>query len=214
MAADLIKIVENLRDDLKGLYLQNPTAVWDLPIVALSRRAGGVHILDGIKDNQHVVDWLKTHMANDIESVVVGRMVAKYSEVLDADGNPVIKEKAIMVMGRQLNGNRSYISITPCMEHRDYRREHIAEQQNKVHDPTLKGADLTKNIVDDATNKVVGRLQAKFGKEQIFDSRKGDQFMLDPIIEGVFPTPRGIEEELAKAQNLNAPTIDKAKGLL
>lgn len=213
MAAELTKIVDNVRDDLKGTYLQNPTAVWDLPLVAISKRSGGVHLLDGIKDNQHVVDWLATHLANDVEAIVVGRMVAKFSTVLGSDGKPVIKEKAIMVMGRTLSTGRTYVSITPVMEHRDYRRDEVAEKQNKKFDPTLKGADKTSNIVDEESNRVVGRLQAKFGQEQIMDSKKGHQFLCDPIIEGVFPSKAGVEEAKAKAQSLNAPTIDKAKGI-
>lgn len=211
MAADLIKIVENLRDDLKALYLQQPSAVWDLPIIALSKKTGGVQLLDGIRDNQHVIDWLRTHMANEIESIVIGRMVVKQSTVLGADGKPVIKEKAIMVMGRQLETKRAYLSITPCMEHRDYRSDEFAEKQNKVFDPTLKGADKTTKVVDELTGRA-HYVQSKFGKEQIYDSKKGNVFMIDPIIEGVFPSPRGVEE--AVVDNLNAPTANKAQGLL
>ena len=50
MAADLVKLVSGLRDDLKALYLENPTAIWDLPVIAFARKTGGVNILDGIKD--------------------------------------------------------------------------------------------------------------------------------------------------------------------
>ena len=211
MAADLVKVVDNLRDDLKALYLQNPTAIWDLPIIAFAKRTGGVHILDGIKDNEHVIGWLVTHLRNDVESIAVGRMVVKNSTVLGSDGKPVIKEKAIMIMGRNIDTKRTYLSITPCIEHRDYRGDAFAEKQNKTFDPTLKGADKTTNIVDDATNRVVGRLQSKFGPEQVYDSKKGHQFLTDPIIEGVFPSAPGVEE--SKVENLNAPTVDKAKGL-
>lgn len=209
MAADLIKMVETLRDDLKGTYLQNPTAIWDLPIIAISKRSGGVHLLDGIKDDAHVVAWLTTHMQNDIESICIGRMLAKYSTVIGSDGKPIIKEKAIMVMGRTLATGRSYVSITPVQEHRDYRSDEFAEKQNKEFDPTLQHADKTKNIVDPLSNKVVGRLQAKFGKEQVMDSKKGHVFLSDPIIAGVFPEDSRVNEAAAKAENLNAP--DKAK---
>lgn len=212
MAVNLIKMVDTLRDDLKATYLKNPTVIWDLPVIALSQAAGSVSILDGIKGDDHVVAWLKTHMQGNIENICVGRMVAKHSTVVDGEGNPIIKEKAIMVMGRTMSTGRTYVSITPCMEHRDYRCDQTAERQNKKFDPTLKGADKTKNIVDEETNKVVGRLQAKFGEEQIMDSTKGQEFLSDPIIEGVVPAKRNLDQIVA--ENMNAPDKDKiTKGL-
>ena len=208
MAADLIKIVDNLRDDLKGLYLKHPEAIWDKPIVAFSKKSGGVNYLEGIKDNQHVMDWLRTNLNNDIESIVVARMVVKQSSVLDANGQPIVKEKAIMVMGKQVVTGRTYVSITPCLEHRDYRSDQFAEEQNKKFDPTLKGADATKKVVDEVTGQQ-HYLQSKFGKEQVLDSKKGNQFMVDPIIEGVYPAPRGLD----KAEDLNAPSPDASRKL-
>ncbi len=213
MAADLIKMVEAMRDDLKVEYLKDPSAIWDLPIVAFSRKAGGVQILDGIRGDDHVMDWLRTHLQNEVESICVGRMLAKYSDVLDADGKPIIKERAIMIMGKTLDTDRTYVSITPIMEHRDYRRDQVAEEQNKKFDPTLKAPDKTTNILNPYTGKTIGRLQAKFGKEQVMDSKKGHMFLADPIIAGVFPPKRGVEEAQQKAEDLNAQTIDKAKGL-
>ena len=212
MAADLVKLVSGLRDDLKALYLENPTAIWDLPVIAFARKSGGVNILEGIKDNEHVVAWLRSNLVNEVESIAVGRMVIKPSTVLGADGKPVIKEKAILVTGRNIDTKRTYVSITPCKEHRDYRSDQFAEKQNKTFDPTLKGADKTKNI-ENEHGRVVGRLQAKFGPEQVLDSKKGNQFMVDPIIAGVYPDVERRAEDII-AENLNASTVDKIKDIL
>lgn len=212
MAADLVKIVDTMKEDLKEMYLRDPKAVWDLPMIAVSKRTGGVVVLDNLQSNEHAMQWLITHMQNDIESLVVGRMVAKYSSVLGADGKPIITEKAIMVMGRQLGNNRSYVSITPCHEHTDTRDLDTIEKENKVFDPSLKAPDLDKLITDEH-GIIRGRMTAKFGKEQIMDSKKGQVFMMDPIIQGVFPENQRLMEDAAKAENLNAPDKGGFKGI-
>lgn len=209
MAADLIRMVEGMRDNLKRIHLEKPDAIWDLPMIAVSRKLGGVHILGGIKGNDHAVGWLRENLTNEVENIVIGRMVVKRSPVLGSDGQPVIKEKAIMVMGRHIDSKRAYVSITPILEHRDYRSDRFAEKANKEFDPTLKGADKTTKIMDELTGKQ-HYLQTKFGTEQILDSTKGHKFLMDPIIEGVYPSPRVDESQ---AQDLNAPNIEKIQKL-
>ena len=210
MAADLTRMVEGMRDNLKKIYLAQPEAVWNLPMIAVSKKLGGVFTLGQIKSNEHAVEWLRENLVNEVDNIVIGRMVVKQSTVLGADGQPVVKEKAIMVMGRHIDSKRAYLSITPCIEHRDYRSDRFAEKQNKEFDPTLKGADKTAKIVDEITGQQ-HYLQAKFGPEQVYDSKKGHQFLVDPIIEMVYPTPRGTDD--AVVENLNAPTVDRARGL-
>ena len=205
--ADLVRMVEGMRDNLKRIHLAQPEAVWDLPMISVSRRLGGVHVLSGIKGNDHAVNWLRENLTNEVENIVIGRMVVKHSTVLGADGNPIVLEKAIMVMGRHIDSKRAYLSITPILEHKDYRSDQFAEKQNKEFDPTMKGADKTSKIVNPFTGQQ-HYLQTKFGTEQIHDTNKGEKFLMDPIIENVYPSPRVDANE---AQSLNAPNLEKIK---
>ncbi len=121
-------------------------------------------------------------------------MVAKYSKTMrDLEGNPQVLEKAILVTGRLLDKAQTYISITPVREHKDLRRpmgdtnENAEPNGAHLYVPGVNSPDKVAKITDEA-GFVKGFIEMQFGKEQIFDSKRGDACVLDPLIQGVLNT--------------------------
>jgi hypothetical protein len=205
MAADLIKIVNSVRDDLKKAYEQNPGEIWRKPFVVFVSD-GGARFLDGVKDEAQLFEWVTQNLnLPKLEAIVIGRMVVKRSSVIDPNTNEgTITEKAIMVMGRDMRTERVRVSITPCHEHRDYRTDEDIEQTAAQYDPAIAHADINKPIFDPFTGKILSRLTAKFGQETVMDTRQGHKFLMDPLIQGIKHV-RDIDQEIAKAQDVHDP---------
>ncbi len=205
--ANLVKIMDMVNEDLKKLYKSNPTGVWLYPCLLLVDNDGHVRELDGKVPEADLFKWLCQNMdLKKIKSVIVGRMVVKYGEIIDPNTNaPTITQKAIMVMGKDLSTNRSRVIITECKEHRDYRtQESIEKGMAEGFDPSVKGADVTKMIVDEASGKIASMLTARFGDETIMDTRDGQTFLLDPLMDGIISV-RNLDKEIASADDLNKP---------
>jgi hypothetical protein len=184
--ADLVKVVEQVRDDLKDLYLENQSAVWTRPFVAIVQTDGPA-FLDNANSEAAIVEWLKHFRGpNQIKGVVVGRMVAKHSKhARDAEGNPIIMEKAILVTGRMLDTAQTYVTITSCREHSDLRNHvHDEPRKDRIEIPGLKSPDKVSAILG-PNGEIRGFKEMQFGKEKVFDSRRGVRCMLDPIISGI-----------------------------
>jgi hypothetical protein len=191
MGMDLVRVINSVRDDLKSLYKKDPSAVWDVPFVVIGYDSGNIGYLDGNRRDEDIAEWLRAaREKHRIEAVVIGRMVVKHGKTLDSTGKPVVKERAIMVIGRDLSTGRSRLSITPCFEKRDYRSKQSRESNTGIFDPGNSSPDVTKPILN-AYGADVGTLTATFKKETILDSRQGQKFLLDPIIDGLVETPRG-----------------------
>jgi hypothetical protein len=193
MAADLVRVVDTVRDDLKKSYIQDPSLIWGNPVVFISQSGGKAGYMkpDADKDlteaeeEKFMIDWMK-QFRNDrsVEAVVVGRMVVKYNGILDSNGNKMISERAILVSGRSFIDGRTRISITPVKEHRDYRQPETIATEATPLNPGLESPDTTKLIM--AGDMITGILIGQFQPEQIMDSRDGVKCVMDPLIEGVF----------------------------
>jgi len=189
---DLVKVVELVRDDLKAEYLRDRTAVWAHPFVGFITDDDFKQV-GNAKDEAQIVAWLREFREpNKMKGVVVGRMVAKYSQTIrDQNGDPQITERAILVSGRIIDSDQTYVTITPCKEHKDLRLpEHGEPLKDRPFIPGITSPDKVDPIVN-AFGEVSGFVEMQFGKEQVFDSRRGEMCMLDPIIEGVVG-PQGI----------------------
>lgn len=201
MSMNLEKVVNEIRDDLKKLYLQDQSAVWEHPFVAIIKR-DEVNVLGGAKSEERIVNWLRQFRGPEgIAGIVVGRMVAKYSKTIRGlDGNPQVLEKAILVSGRMLDTSQTYVSITPVHEHKDLRRpkgdtnENAEPNGEHIYVPGVNSPDKVAKITDEE-GFVRGFLEMQFGREQIFDSRKGERCALDPLIQGVIDTS-GVERHV------------------
>ena len=204
MAADLTKIVETVREDLKKTYKAAPGDIWQKPFVVFVKE-GAIRFLDGVKNEAQLFEWLTQNLdLPKIESIIIGRMVVKRSSVIDPNTNEgTIMEKAIMVMGRDMRTNRVRVSITPCHEHRDYRTDDDIEKTAGTYDPSIQGADIAKPIFD-VTGKILSKLTAKFGQEVVMDTRQGHKFLMDPLIQGIEHV-RNIDKEIAAAQDMHDP---------
>jgi hypothetical protein len=191
---DLEKLVNTVRDDLKNEYLKDQHAVWHVPFVAFIG-ADGPNFLYGAKSEAEIVGWLVANRnQSQIRGVVVGRMVAKYSQTIkDVEGNPQILERGILVSGRIFSPEQTYVTITPCREHMDMRApagDTIENAEPKDGLPALAGVnspDKVEKIISPGGHVSFKSIQ--FGDEKVFDSRKGERCALDPIIEGVLATP-------------------------
>ena len=76
---ELARVVDNIRDNLKKLYLSDRMAVWHHPFVAVVKRTD-VEILSGASSEASIIDWMKAHrntQGGGIGAIVIGRMVAK-----------------------------------------------------------------------------------------------------------------------------------------
>lgn len=184
MPPTIEKIVDTVQADLKQLYKQNPMQMWDLPIIVICKVGGEVQYLDNVRSDEQAVEWLAQHLDKNLETIVVGRMVVKRGGVLDAMGEPTIKEKGLMVMARNMIINRTRVSIVKCNEHREYRTAEVVEKQGSLINPAVSSPDVTKSIVDD-TGLIAGVMTGQFGKEDILDSKDGQEFLSDPIIAGL-----------------------------
>ena len=185
----LEKVVYTVRDDLKNLYHKNPSEIWKHPFIVIINQSDTSYI-DGQHPDHAITAFLKQNVKAGIKGVVVGRMMAKLSDVKDADGNPIVKQKAIIVTGRLLDDTkRSRVSITPLVEHKDYRqaknKEGILDEPVKggLEVPGMKSTDSVKEIKKGELT--VGFLSAAFGKEQVMDSKNGQECPVDPIISGL-----------------------------
>lgn len=205
MAADLIKIVDQVRDDLKETYKQSPGETWQKPFVVFVSD-GGTRYLDGVKNEGQLFEWVTQNLnLTKLEAIIIGRMVVKRSSVIDPNTNEgTIMEKAIMVMGRDMRTDRVRVSITPCHEHRDYRTDDDIEKTAGQYDPSIAKADINKPIFDPFTGKILSRLTARFGQETVMDTRQGHKFLMDPLIQGIKHV-RDIDSEIAKAQDMHDP---------
>jgi hypothetical protein len=192
MALDLPRVVDSVRNDLKKLYRQDPSAVWQRPFVVIAQD-GKTSYLDSEQTDEVMAEWLVQFRGpRRISAVVVGRMVVKYGGVLDASGQPTIKERAILVSGRSFTNGRTVVSITPTREFRDFRSPETIEAQGSLPNPGITSPDTTKMIVDEF-GKIAGHMVGQFGEEQRFDSNKGQHCVLDPLIRGVLDAPNPLE---------------------
>jgi len=164
--------------------------VWDKPFVVVASHGGETSCIDGGIEDEKAMGWLQAKLAKkEVEVVVIGRMVAKYGTFIDpTTQQKVILEKAILVTGRDFSNGRTYVVIVPTKEHRDYRSSESMEGGPKIEIPGLSSPDITRAIKDEM-GVTKGWLTSQFGKEQVFDSRKGQRCMLDPLIQGVIDTP-------------------------
>jgi hypothetical protein len=193
---ELDKVVNKIRDDLKAKYLEDQTAVWEHPFVAFIKE-DDLFIMEAAASEESLVAWLREFRGpQGIAGVVVGRMVAKFSQTIrDNNGNPQVLERAILVSGRILDGNKTYISITPCREHNDLRNPlgdslaNLEQKADRPYIPGLTSPDKVQKIMTE-DGKFMGFKEMQFGEEAVFDSRKGDVCKLDPIIQGVLDTER------------------------
>lgn len=188
---DLVRVVNKVRDDLKGAYLSNQGAVWQQPFVCFINNSGA-NFLEGANSDEAIVAWLLANRnGSAIRGIVVGRMVAKYSKTIkDVQGNPQILEKGIMISGRLFSPEQTYVTITPCREHNDLRdalgdTPENAEPVGEI--PGFESSDKVEKVVSAGGH--VQFKSMKFGREIVYDSRKGQRCALDPIIEGVIDTP-------------------------
>ena len=190
MAIDIHRIVNCVRDDLKKLYSSNPSAVWDKPFVVVASHGGETSYIEGGVESGSVVGWIREKLNHkEAEVIVVGRMVAKYGSFIDpTTQQKIILEKALLVTGRDFSNGRTYVVVVPTKEHRDYRSSEAVEGGPKIEIPGLNSPDVTKAIKDEM-GVTKGWLTSQFGKEQVFDSRRGQRCMLDPLIQGVIDTP-------------------------
>ena len=191
MAIDMNRVVNCVRDDLKKAYSDNPSAVWDRPMVVVVNKGGETSVLDGVKSDEHIAGWLCEKVGTKkIEAVVIGRMVVKHGKFIDpTTGQLIITEKAILVSGRNFANGRTVVSITPTKEHRDYRSTESQAQSPRLIVPGLSSPDVTK-VIKDEMGVTKGIMTGQFGKEKVFDSRLGERCALDPIIQGVVDAPK------------------------
>lgn len=184
MSVVIEKLVDTISSDLKQLYKQDPTQIWDKPLIIVSRRDGGVVYLDNIQSDEHALGWLKANINDQLETLAIGRMVVKRGTILDAMGEPTIKEKGLMVFARNFNTGRTRVVITKINEHRDFRTTEEIEKQGTLFNPGLTSPDVDKLMVG-ADGKIEGRMLGQFGKEEILGSKNGQTCMMDPIIAGL-----------------------------
>jgi hypothetical protein len=205
--ADLVKVMDMVNKDLKALYKEKPGGAWLCPCVVFANNDGSTRVLDGNMPDDQLMPWMAMNLEpKKLDQIVVGRMVIKRGDIIDPTTNQlIIKEKAIMIMGKDMKNNRMRLIITPCKEHRDYRTAEEIETQAKLKafDPSVKGADIDKVLVDNETGQFYARLTAKFGQEQIFDSRNGHTFLTDPIIAGMTEL-RNVKDDTA--EDISDPT--------
>lgn len=194
---NLERVVRDVLDDLKELYKKDSEAVWDAPAIRLVENGDNVAYVTAM--DEQLIDRLRAGLSGGkLKGLVVGRMVAKYSDKLrDINGQPQILERAILVSGRLFSSGQTYVVIVPCHQHRDARNplgDTIANAEPQKQELWVPGIQ-TDSLSPDSVQKVItpgGHVQfvsVRFGEETIFDSRKGDRCMLDPIIEGVLKTP-------------------------
>ena len=187
---NLVKVVNEVRDDLKKEYLKDQSAVWTKPFVVIVRQ-DDCSFIPEFHDEDKIIEWLRNFRdVSQTHGLVIGRMVAKYNHaILDPRGQPMVTQKAILVSGRMLTTGQTYVTITPCHEHSDLRTPKIDEPlKQDLFIPNITSPDKVAPIV--AENGIIkGFRQMQFGDEQIFDSRRGDTCALDPLIEGVLSTP-------------------------
>jgi hypothetical protein len=192
MGFDLKKAVDIVRDDMKAVYKRDPGAIWNLPFVVMHANGETVELpMDLIADKNpeegsaYIAGWLN-HFRNKkrIEAVVVGRQVVKMGGVLDASGQPTLKEKGIMVSGYSFATKRTIVSITPTREFRDYRSTETIQKEGVLPNPGLDSPDAMKSTTNEY-GETTGTMLGQFGDEDRHDSQMGERVYGDPIIMGV-----------------------------
>ena len=180
----LDKAVNELRDIMKEQYLKNQAAVWHTPFVGFVEADDVGWAPYGLSDEE-LLSFARAKRSR-IQGVIVGRMVAKYSQTIkDVEGNPQVLEKGILVSGRMFTSGQTYVSITKCHEHQDLRHKNGDPVANRPYVPGVTSPDKVQEIIDEQTGALKGFLEMQFGQEQIFDSRQGQTCAMDPIIAGV-----------------------------
>lgn len=186
---NLEKVVNDVRDRLKQEYLREPDAVWNRALI-VGIRANDCVFLDGSGSAkpERIISWFKDNMhVEGIKGVCVGRMVAKYSEVVGSNGEPILIEKAILVTGRMLDTSQTLVKITRCVEHKDLRELRPGQDEPVGKLPTLAKMDSPDKSIELKTSygRTRGFRHLRFDPDQVFDSRQGDKCEMDPIISGV-----------------------------
>jgi hypothetical protein len=176
----LNKLMNLMKENLKKEYLKNPSKLWAYPAIILQRKNGEINTIDGKYPEQAIVEWVYQYVKfENIRIIVIGRMGVKYGNIIDPTTNmPIIKNKSIIIYGKDFEKDIVTLNIIPCYEHRDYRDMKSVETDREIIDLTFKSPDLQKSVVQD--NKSFF-LTAQFGKEEIYSTTKGDKFLIDPI---------------------------------
>lgn len=190
---NLEKVVREVLDDLKDQYKKDTQAIWESPAIRLVENGDSVVYVAAT--DPYLIDRLKAGVGDGrLKGIVVGRMMAKYSSTLrDLNGNPQILEKGLMVSGRLFSSGQTLVIIVKCHEHRDARNplgDTIANaepQKQEIHIPGITSPDAVQKVITPGGH--VQFVSVQFGEEIVFDSRRGERCMLDPIIEGVLKTP-------------------------
>lgn len=178
------KLFDKLKDDLKKEYLSRPNVLWIFPVVVFDTQKNGVRIIDGKYPDDAVAEYLSKATKNDtIKCVIIGRMGVKRSGVIGADGQPIIKEKSIIIHGKNFLTNEFKTIIIPCKEHFDFRDKEEIEKDHKLIDLTFKSPDLSKFTTDEKGNEF--HVTAKFGKEEEFSTKKGHKQLIDPLLDSL-----------------------------
>lgn len=205
----LDEYIDIVLDALKKEYLRDTSVLWPYPCVAIVKK-GEMKIIDGKYSDEELLAWLSYNLdIKNINYIIVGRMVVKYFDMINPQtGTKYIKEKAIMVMGKNIKNNRTKVIILPCKEHRDYRTmEQIEKNEIGIENP-IKNPDINKPEFDE-NGKYSNYLTAKFGEPIIYDSNKGDQFLIDPLIGAI---GRIDKDTIEKAMNIDSSNILKEGG--
>ena len=213
MSFDLKRAVDIVRDDMKEAYKRDPGAIWKLPFVVLHMNGETVElptdVIAGMNPEEgsaYMAGWLNHFRGpKRIEAVVVGRQVVKLGGVLDASGQPTVKEKGIMVSGRSFSTGRTIVSITPTKEFMDYRSQETIQKEGMLPNPSMDSPDVMKAVAG-ADGEKSATMLGQFGKEERHDSQLGELCVADPIIEGVVNTPNVPDAVQAPAPSVGPDT--------
>lgn len=192
MGLDLKRAVDIVRDDMKEAYKKDPSAIWKLPFIVVQMNGETVELptdriagMNPAEGSAYMAGWLNQFRGpKRIEAVVVGRQVVKMSGVLDASGQPSVKQKGIMVSGRTFAPIRTIVSITPTKEFHDYRSEETIQAEGMLPNPALESPDTVKATTNEYGTPT-GMMIGQFGEEERHDSQNGALCVADPIIEGM-----------------------------
>ncbi len=181
----LEKAVYIIRDSLKKTYMENPNAIWDFPCIGLIDKNNELKIIDGKYTDQQIADFLKHHFSfKEIVVITIGRMLVEYGNVIDPNtGKPVIKKKAIVVYGKNIQTNDSMMIVLPCKEHFDTRELKVIENDKEtdtIVNATLGGSPDIERSLGIGNKKYW--FKARFGKEEVYSSKKGYKVVEDPLI--------------------------------
>jgi hypothetical protein len=176
----LNKLIDIMKENLKKEYIKDPSRLWAYPAIILQRKNGEINTIDGKYPDQTIVEWVYQYVKfENIRIMVIGRMGVKYGNIIDPTTNkPIIKNKSIIIYGKDFEKNIVTLNIIPCYEHRDYRDIKSVETDREIIDLTFKSPDLQKSVSQDNQQFF---LTVQFGEEQIYSTEKGNKFLIDPI---------------------------------